>query len=829
MSIEDQALEQGEDLSSTLTAKLVLENIQDAKKHFKDWNTLCDEVDRAYADLKLLNDSMRPGANEATNDAEFNLFWSNIQVMGPSIYAKAPIPVVAPRFNDRRPLYRTSAELLERCAIVDFDRSDINSVMIDIRDDLLLTSRGAAWVRYEGKEDSDTHSERVVADWLYRRDFLHGPGRTWKLVTWVARRGWLTAEQFADRFDVTKQEALEFKGACKDKWVNDEYDQYVDNDLIPVWEYWDKSARKVYWVVEGHEDLLEEDDPYLSLDGFFPCPQPAYSTLQHNTLIPIPEVLLYKDQLRDINRLTRQIHELVDQLKVLGFYPGGTASISDAVEQATTENQTGVTYIPISDWAAAVSAGKLIEWFPTDQVAATLVQSVELRRQLIDDVYQIMGLSDIMRGTTEAQETATAQSIKAQQGSVRLRHKTNEMIRIARDVIAIAGEIMAEEFSQDTFLEMSQMELPTDDEIKAQIKDIERGAREQLQALEQEATAAIEQGEMAVQEQLMSLEQQSQQALASPEMAGNPQEAEAMQAGLAEQAQAIQAQAQEQAMAAQAQFAEQQQQIIAQAQEQSNKIAQTVTIDQVASFLRDERLRPFVLDIESDSTIYPNEMAEKESRAQFMQVLGSTLQQVSALVAAEPGAASFAGEMIRFAIAPYRAGRSMDSAIDSFIEQIEQRAQNPQPNPELEAMQAELQLQEQRLQLEAQKVEAQVMKVQSDAQAKQAEMQIRMQEAQLRAQEMEGRLMADQAKQGTEVEKAKADLAKTGADIQKIMAEIDKIRADTGKTAVETTLASRNSDIEAARAISDIENNTATTANTIRQSERTVEGQTNGR
>ena len=49
-------------------------------------------------------------------DRQFNLFWANLEILKPSIYAKAPVPVVVPKFKDRRPLYQVTSELLERCS-----------------------------------------------------------------------------------------------------------------------------------------------------------------------------------------------------------------------------------------------------------------------------------------------------------------------------------------------------------------------------------------------------------------------------------------------------------------------------------------------------------------------------------------------------------------------------------------------------------------------------------------------------------------------------------------------------------------------------------------
>ena len=74
-----------------------------------------------------------------------------------------------------------------------------------------------------------------------------------------------------------------------------------------------------------------------------------------------------------------------------------------------------------------------------------IVNLIGLRRQLIDDVYQITGLSDIMRGETDAQETLGAQQLKSQYGSIRVKERQGEMTRIARDRICIAVEALTTE------------------------------------------------------------------------------------------------------------------------------------------------------------------------------------------------------------------------------------------------------------------------------------------------------------------------------------------------------------------------------------------------
>ena len=43
-------------------------------------------------------------------DREFEMFWANMEVFKPSIYAKAPVPVVVPKFKDQRPVQQAASE-----------------------------------------------------------------------------------------------------------------------------------------------------------------------------------------------------------------------------------------------------------------------------------------------------------------------------------------------------------------------------------------------------------------------------------------------------------------------------------------------------------------------------------------------------------------------------------------------------------------------------------------------------------------------------------------------------------------------------------------------
>lgn len=659
-------------------SKVWLTMIDEAEATFRDYNAYCDGIEKLFADLTRLASVAR--------DREMAIFWASIQIINPSIYAHAPVPVVVPRFKDRRPLYRVSSELLERSSVTAFDITDIDGVMRELRDDLTIVARGAAWVRYDSRKRGK-YSERVCVEHINRRDYLQQPCREWAECDWVARRCWMTLEEMKERFSEYSGDA--YLGAALQVDNRDKKDGGATRQQkVPVWELWCKSKEKVVWVTEGVPVTLDESEPYLDLEGFFPCPKPAMGTLQRNSMIPVPDYLQAKDQFEEINQLTNRIHALADALKVKGFYPAG-GEIGDAVEAALNAVNDEQIMVPIANWAAFGNGGDKIIWLPIEVVAQTIQGVTQLRNEIINNVYQIFGIPDIQRGYSDPNETLGAQEIKSNYGSARVKDKQLELVRIARDIVRIAAEIMAEEFSKETLLAMSQLEIPTDADIKKQVKQVQEQAQQQIGALNQKI----------------------QQATSNPQMMA--------------QAQQNPEQAQQALQQAQGQI----QQIGQQAAQQIAKLEATPTIEQVMKFLRDNKTRCFVLDIETDSTIAVDEMAEKQARTEFLTALGGTLQQFGPVIQQMPQLAPVFGDILKFAIAPFRAGRELEGKIDEAVDNMTQSMgqQTEQPNPD-------------------------AIKAQADAQAKQQEMQLKMQDDQRKQQSHELDMQAKQALTQTEIQ-----------------------------------------------------------------------------
>jgi hypothetical protein len=622
-------------------SKAWLNLIRESEDAFEDWNARCDNIDKQFASLERLSRN--------TRDKEFQMFWANCEVLKPAIYAKAPIPVVTSKFKDRMPVYQAAAEVMERCCVVAFDLTRINDLMLLVRDDLSMNSRGVAWCRYESSDgDGEYDTERVCVDFKDRRDFLHSISRNWREVTWVAAASYLTRGEARKRFHATSGDAYqqaEYRVDREAKNVGG-----ADNrERAKFWEVWDKSNKRVVWVSEGCEDILDEDDPHLKLQNYFPCPKPAYGTVQRRSLVPVPDVLQYRDQLDEINLLTARIHALSDAIEAKGFYPAGGSELAEAIGTAVATHTPGRMLIPIKNWAAFGGTKDVIIWLPIDMIAQTITALVALRKQVIEDIYQIMGLSDIMRGATDPNETLGAQQLKTQYGSTRIRDKQAEMVRLARDTVEIFSEIITQKFDPTTIVEMSQTQLPT-----------QKMQQQKAMQIQQQAQQLIQQAQQAQQMQAQQQQQQLPPPGGMPQDIGSPQDVKQVtERQTADPMDQIQTQLQ-------------------QLQNQYHKLQEEPTLDQVLYFLKDGKKKSFVLDIETDSTIMQDENAEKERRTEFTQVLGNLLPQLAQMMTGEPQTAEFCGEVLKFATAPFRAGRALEAQIDALVELMKKKGEQGQ-------------------------------------------------------------------------------------------------------------------------------------------------------
>ncbi|TBG68048.1 hypothetical protein [Rhizobium leguminosarum] len=609
------------------------QELERGQRYFKSWIDRCTKIEKIYL-------QQADQANAAKR--RFPMLWANISVLQPAVYARVPQPVVERRFKDSQPVARMASELVERNLAFTADDADLDSLMRAVRDDFLLCARGTVWLRYEadfepldiGVEPSNAPTldmqgddggptpeqitdERVCIDYVHWSDFLHSPARRWKDVTWVARRVPMTDEEFDKRFPEGRA-SLAANGAGSNHGTN-QTERAQNEGKTYVWEIWCKSENYTVWIAEGSPVALEVSEPPLKLARFFPCPRPAFGTLSTSSLIPVPDYVYYQGQCDEIDMLTKRINKLTDQLRLKVFYPSGDGSVSPAIEKAMRPDNDTVM-VPIPEWAAFTDKGgsNAIVTLPIDEVQKVIVVCIEVRKQLVEDVYQITGISDIVRGDTQASETATAQRIKSQWGSIRIRDRQAELARFARDIVNLAGEIICDQFQPETLMLVSGIQLPT----AAQKQQVEMQMQQQQMMQQQAAMRAQQMGQPAPPPQPPQL---------PPEM---------------------------------------------------QKMMEQPTIDEVVQLLRNDSVRGFRIDIETDSTIEPDEDAEKQRRMEFVQMVGGFMQQAGAIAQQTPMLVPVMVETLLFAARGFRAGRQLENTLEQVGAQLSQSATAPKPPPE---------------------------------------------------------------------------------------------------------------------------------------------------
>jgi hypothetical protein len=92
---------------------------------------------------------------------------------------------------------------------------------------------------------------------------------------------------------------------------------------------------------------------------------------------------------------------------------------------------------------------------PIKQYIDALQVLAERRNQLISAIYEITGVSDIMRGNSDPNETATAVTKKTNFGTLRNQDRQNDFQRFLTEVLKIKAEVICEQFTPELLAEFS--------------------------------------------------------------------------------------------------------------------------------------------------------------------------------------------------------------------------------------------------------------------------------------------------------------------------------------------------------------------------------------
>lgn len=437
-----------------------LEDIAAYDRAYKPWCGRVEKILTRYRDDK----------RKTTSGTKFNILWSNVQTLVPACFSKLPQSDVSRRFRDTDPVGRVSALILERGLEFELQHyPDYRATMRQCVQDRFLGGRGTAWARYEPhflaveeglpadgsevSEDIDEPNEELdyecaPVDYVHWKDFGHSVARTWEEVTRVWRKVYMRMPAKIERFGEELAKKIPLDAKPRERNEPGESD-----DGSWIYEGWDKDTLTAVWFSKGIPEFLDERPDPLGLEGFFPCPRPLYATLTNDSLIPVPDYKLYEDQAEELNTLADRIDGLIQALKVTGVYSASVPSLA----RLFTEGTNG-TLIPVDNWAAFVEKNGLqgaIDLVDLKPIADALKAAYEAFAQVIQFIYEITGLSDIIRGQTDPNETLGAQEMKGRFASLRLRDSQEDVALFATGLMQLKAQIMCAKFRPETLLEIS--------------------------------------------------------------------------------------------------------------------------------------------------------------------------------------------------------------------------------------------------------------------------------------------------------------------------------------------------------------------------------------
>ena len=703
-----------------------LEELRDAYKREQNWRK----------DAKRLVEMFEC---ERRRETLYNILYANTETISPALYNMTPRPDVRRRFKDDDEVARAGGLVLQR--VLEFlldnnlqDSPHFDTIIEQALVEALVVGRGVVRFRYEFSGEQEIESEGISVEIVAWQRFRHSYAKQWKDVSWVAFQHFMTREQLRENFgDIANRLPLNVSSAEADHNEDEESWQGGENDegqkyLGQVWEIWDKTSRKVYFISPDlPEQMLRVADDPLHLSGFFPIATPLMFFPKISGLEPVPLYAAYEGQARELNRITLRIARIIEALKVRGFYDSTVGGLERVLEADDNE-------LIAAENVVAMQQGQTLDrsiWLmPLNELVLVLQQLYTQRDQIKQIIYEITGISDIIRGSSSAYETATAQQYKNQWGALRLRRLQKQVAMFVRECLRVMGEI-ATRMQPETLIKMTGLPFPR-------------------QAEQQQAQMMIQQ----LQGQAGQLQMMAQQ---------DPRAGQQLQA-LGEQIQKYQ------------------------------KVLDKPNWETIIQFLQNSVVRNYRIDIEANSTIEPEAAEDGQKLGEFLNAFAQFMNGIAPLVQQGYLPIEAGKEMLLAITRRYRFGEDVEESLkqitmpqqqgDDKAKAAEQEAQAKiqqiQQKGQVEAQKGQMDLALKQLQLQQKQKEAEM-----DMALKAQELQVKQQEIAMK--EQLGRVKAEAQIRQTMANQALQQQQNEQAMIQAQQTEMLPYGADKGQRVIDAS------------------------------------------
>lgn len=430
-----------------------LDRITSAEKKWDTYHDLIKEIREYYKNEKHKNKQ--------------NVFWSSIETLKPFIYFKPPVPYVERKSKFNNPVEDAACKILEKALVHNLEAQDFDGVIKYARNDYLLSGLGLTVEKYVptfenvvqevvtpdavmSEEVEILTDAKVETTYIDPKNLLCDCNHVavWEDCQWVAQI-----------IEMTKQEVIDqFGEQIADKILEPGMSQEEELDrLTKVYRIWDKKGERIiYLSKEVKDEFLRVDDDVLKIAGFYPFPKPVFATLANDGLIPVPDYSEIKCQLDELDGVNNRMRLTMQALKVSGAYDGSFPELANLLDK-------DVTLIQVSDFEKVREKGGIegfVGFMPIKQYIDALAALAERRAQLIQAIYEITGVSDIMRGNSDPSETATAVTKKTNFGTLRNQDRQNDFQRYLTDVLKIKAEIICEMLTPELLAQYAEPETP---------------------------------------------------------------------------------------------------------------------------------------------------------------------------------------------------------------------------------------------------------------------------------------------------------------------------------------------------------------------------------
>lgn len=637
------------------SVKKWLEEIKHSKKHEKDFRKQGESI------IEINN-------GEKPDKIPFNILYSNTETLVPALYSQTPRPIVKRRFNqDEKPVVEAAEKAGTRMLEYLLDTNTegyekFDDSMMDAVLDAVLPGRGVTQIKFDAEmevietevgiegEETEIEVEEVTerVKWAFvctdskKWDRVYfGFAHKWSDVSWIAFEDYLDEEECTKIFGEEKAKELKYTENEDDEETGDTGEKSSIKTAI-IYQIWDKSDKKVKWISPQYDGYLKEQVDPLQITGFFPIPKPLMLHRKSNNMMPTALYTMYENQAKELNRITVRLNKILEAIKVRGVYDG---AFGDDLEKILDGDDNDL--IPTEKGASLIEGGfdKAIWLMPVGELVGVAQQLFAAREECKRVIYEITGLSDIIRGQSKASETLGAQQIKASWGTMRLKNMQKEVQHYVRDTLRIMLDVASMKIPERFWPKITGLPYPTDEERDR--------AKMELQMLQQQ-----------MQQQTMLHQKQQQQMAQMAQSSG--QQPPPMQP------------LQQQPIPPE---------LIA--------LAESPSWSEILEVLKDDFTRSYKIDIETNSTLDVEATEDKQQVGEFMNAMAQFMNGIQPMI--QDGSMPFGAmkSMLLEVTRRYRFGMDVENEIKSMQEP--QKPDVKQQQEQMKQAQKQMQQKEQEL------------------------------------------------------------------------------------------------------------------------------------